>query len=381
MDAEGGKEYERLTDVGAVPDISDRPLGPSGRPMRRNRRLPLRFQDILPTPPPSMPLSRPDDRRGTEAADTLIRRVILNVRDKVRTATSRFGVFREFYDRPSADPDGDLTLEELAGLSGPTDQDRHASSDNHDPGSRSTSGSNPWYYPFANVLQYLASAWWLQTPSGQRSDPDFDSLVRNVMLDARFCPGDLEGFNSHKMKRLMDNLGQNDEGPQLPGEGWKKNVGVSIQVPEGLKQGATAEGRTFEVPGLFHRSITGIIRSVFATATNLHFTPFTTFWKDPSLPDGPAQRVYGELYASAAFHDAHAEIQGPKYKTPDCNLEKVVAGLMFWSDSTHLAQFGTAKLWPIYLFFGNMSKLWRGKPNSNLSEHLAYIPSVCTSPQ
>jgi len=28
----------------------------------------------------------------------------------------------------------------------------------------------------------------------------------------------------------------------------------------------------------------------------------------------------------------------------DCKLKKTVAEIMFWSDSTHLANFGTAKL-------------------------------------
>ena len=49
---------------------------------------------------------------------------------------------------------------------------------------------------------------------------------------------------------------------------------------------------------------------------------------------------------------------------------------MFWSDATHLANFGTAKLWPIYLFFGNLSKYIRLRPSSGACNHLAYIPSV-----
>ena len=60
----------------------------------------------------------------------------------------------------------------------------------------------------------------------------------------------------------------------------------------------------------------------------------------------------------------------------DCKREKVVAALMFWSDSTHLANFGTAKLWPIYLLFGNVSKYIRGQPSSGACQHVAYIPSL-----
>jgi hypothetical protein len=49
---------------------------------------------------------------------------------------------------------------------------------------------------------------------------------------------------------------------------------------------------------------------------------------------------------------------------------------MFWSDATQLANFGDAKLWPLYMFFGNESKYQRGKPSSNRCEHVAYFESV-----
>lgn len=52
---------------------------------------------------------------------------------------------------------------------------------------------------------------------------------------------------------------------------------------------------------------------------------------------------------------------------------------MFWSDSTHLAEFGQAKLWPIYMAFGNQSKYERAKPGNRALLHLAYLPSVRVS--
>ena len=51
---------------------------------------------------------------------------------------------------------------------------------------------------------------------------------------------------------------------------------------------------------------------------------------------------------------------------------------MLWSDSTHLANFGSASVWPLYLYFGNLSKYFRGKPGSGASNHITYIPSVST---
>ncbi|KII89354.1 hypothetical protein PLICRDRAFT_109005, partial [Plicaturopsis crispa FD-325 SS-3] len=57
-------------------------------------------------------------------------------------------------------------------------------------------------------------------------------------------------------------------------------------------------------------------------------------------------------------------------------LERAIAGLMFWSDATHLTSFGTAKAWPIYLFFGNQSKYDRAKPSSGACHQIAFVPSV-----
>jgi hypothetical protein len=54
----------------------------------------------------------------------------------------------------------------------------------------------------------------------------------------------------------------------------------------------------------------------------------------------------------------------------------VLIGIMIWSDSTLLANFGTASLWPIYLYFGNQSKYSRAKPSDFAAHHLAYIPKV-----
>jgi hypothetical protein len=63
-------------------------------------------------------------------------------------------------------------------------------------------------------------------------------------------------------------------------------------------------------------------------------------------------------------------------RNSNCKLDKVVAALMFWSDSTHLTNFGNAKLWPIYMLFENLSKYIRAKSNSGAEHHVAYIPSV-----
>ena len=61
---------------------------------------------------------------------------------------------------------------------------------------------------------------------------------------------------------------------------------------------------------------------------------------------------------------------------PGCMLESVIVAIMLWSDSTHLANFGNAALWPVYMFIGNLSKYTHAKPTSFSAHHLAYIPNV-----
>ena len=52
---------------------------------------------------------------------------------------------------------------------------------------------------------------------------------------------------------------------------------------------------------------------------------------------------------------------------------------MFTSDSTQLTAFGSTKLWPLYLFFGNESKYFQGQPCNNLCTHVAYSESASSS--
>ncbi|KAG5637871.1 hypothetical protein H0H81_002834 [Sphagnurus paluster] len=87
------------------------------------------------------------------------------------------------------------------------------------------------------------------------------------------------------------------------------------------------------------------------------------------------ERIYDEIFSSDAMIEAHLELQRQPPE-PGCELEQVVAALMFWSDLTHLASFGNTSLWPAYTWFGNMSKWYRGKPTLGTCKHLAYIPNL-----
>jgi len=66
---------------------------------------------------------------------------------------------------------------------------------------------------------------------------------------------------------------------------------------------------------------------------------------------------------------------------PGCTLPHHIVALMFWSDATQLTSFGDAKLWPLYVFFGNQTKYRRGQPSAKLCSHVAYFQMVSTISQ
>lgn len=103
---------------------------------------------------------------------------------------------------------------------------------------------------------------------------------------------------------------------------------------------------------------------------------FPKVWQSPMT--GEEQPVYDELYTSDAWNEAQEEVLKQR-RTDGCKLERVIAGLMLWSDLTHLAQFGRASAWPIYLFFGNLSKYARDSADGQACHPIAFIPPVSVS--
>jgi len=91
--------------------------------------------------------------------------------------------------------------------------------------------------------------------------------------------------------------------------------------------------------------------------------------------------MYSELYDLDVFYNKHNKVQCALINNQTCKREKVIAVLMFWSDATHLATFGTVKMWPVYMLFGNLSKYIRFKSKSRATKHLAYIPPLSDSLQ
>ena len=334
-----------------------------GRP-RRQCRLPARYRDNLPEPAPISITPTDEMRQPSEAPAPLLPRIRLIVRDSIRTMANAFGLWREYLHRPSFDPDSFVPSDDLA-PAGEAQTDhgiQETSSAGCEPSPRSPSRN-----PTVNLLLD-----WQNTGSELKSNGEVNKLV-DVLRNPDFSVEELVGFDAARKNRRQDQ--QDKKSPEF--KGFQETT-VKIDVPSGEKN---VPSTTLEVPGLHHRKLTTVIRSAFESplASKFHYSPFKLFHQPASskLPE----RVYSELYNSDAFIKEHDRVQRapvPEQES-DCKLEKVVAALMFWSDATHLANFGTAKLWPIYMFLGNLSKYTRAEPTSNACYHIAYIPSLADS--
>jgi len=211
-----------------------------------------------------------------------------------------------------------------------------------------------------------------------KSLAELDRLVNEVVLADDFDKADLQGFRASKELERLDQYQGDPEDIRSSfstADGWIE-TSVKICLPtDGVRHLSEESAPEFAVPGLFYRRPLEVIKTAFreASAEQFHLTPFETFFQ--ASPNEPAERVYSEMYTSPAMINEHHKIASTP-RVDGCTLETVVASIMLWSDSTHLASFGTASLWPIYMYFGNQSKYVRGKPSCFAAHHLAYIPKV-----
>ena len=315
------------------------------------RRLPARYRDILPQPAPSVV-------NDVEAQRTHIPRILLIVRDTIRTVTNAFGLWREYQHRPSYDPDSAVDADELANA-GESDVSSPSVTD-HDPNLEPIHQNS--------TIEHLIN--WQNTGSASKSNNEVNRLVKDVLLHPDFSADDLKGFDATRKNQRLDKADAKSSHLTAFQE-----TSVTIEVPSGDK---TKPAQPIQIPGLYFRKLTTVIKDAFQSplASQYHFSPFKLYRTSPTT--GEHERIYSEIYNSDSFIKEHDRVQRAPVPDDDwnCKREKIVAALMFWSDSTHLANFGTAKLWPIYMFLGNLSKYTRSHPTAHACHHLAYIPSL-----
>jgi len=210
---------------------------------------------------------------------------------------------------------------------------------------------------------------WQNDGESTKSDGAVNKLVKDVLCHPKFMVSDLKNFDARRENRRQD--AADSKSPLLDGF---KEANVTIDVPSGNKH---VPPQAFSIPGMHYQNLTSAIRTAFSgpLASKLHFTPYKMFHKSDS---DKSERVYSEIYDSDVLLQEHDRVQRLPLHPDDrgCKRERIVAALMCWSDMTHLTDFGSAKLWPIYMMLGNLSKYVRANPNSGACMHVAYLPSL-----
>jgi len=158
--------------------------------------------------------------------------------------------------------------------------------------------------------------------------------------------------------------------------GWNHQFGyVCPSTKTKMPESSAAE---LESEGFFHQDIIDVISSVYRSdaVRSFEHVPFKSFWR--SSEDSPPECLYGEIFSSDAMLDADNDICTICLENDldESDLEAISVPLLFYSDSTHLANFGNASCWPVYLLFGSQSKYIRAMPTSSACHHIAYMPEV-----
>lgn len=366
------------------------------RRTRRTRILPKRFRDDIPQPlaqlpPPSADLSNlPGETLSTcdrlvpvdATTPTSVRpgdqpTLRSRITRCFRTSRNAFGLLRQYFSSspPSHDPEELVDFSDLCDGHEESLATAHFQPCSIDVADASPSTSIPTmsFGPYPNESSFLLGDWYWNG-GRQKSLEDFRSLL-DIIGRPEFCPEDVHGTKWHAIDAKLGLNDFDDESDEwLDDAGWRKSS-ITISVPF-HKRAKHPGAKDFFVGYLYHRPLISVIKEKLSNPDEtrfFHYEPFELLWQ--RHPAAQEVRVHGELYTSPAFLEVHRDLQASPNE-PDCDLQKVVVALMFLSDATHLTQFGTAKLWPGYLMFGNDSKYRRCKPTCNICHHIAYFQAV-----
>jgi len=287
------------------------------------------------------------------------------------------GLYRVYPTRPTLFPPDDSHLISLTDA--PTLEGPQVAESNSNAAHVATGFAPPdvdidsLFDAFTNTSCGLLMAWFYSGTT-QKSNAEAIRLARYTSHPS-FKGEETASFDPVHEGKLLDNFLRDKSNPFREEHGWRQST-VKIRLPKERKSWTSeADAPELEVPGVYHRSLTSIIRSTFEDdiSKTFHFTPYSQYWK---VSDTKTVQVFSEAYSSPAMLDVYTKINALP-REPGDDLERVVAPLMMWSDATHLTNFGDASLWPFYMYFGNQSKYTRGKPTSHACHHVAYIPTVC----
>ena len=245
----------------------------------------------------------------------------------------------------------------------------------YDKGQPGPAATSPVSHPFKNDSTFEVVKTLQLGPSSKTAQGM--NAVAGLITSKKVDPDEILGFNATTELRHLDDFAAKSP---IAGGPWQTGS-VKIKMPcmRGHNRSISKEedAPEFEIPGVRYRSLVDILISKIQdpnTSRSFQNTPFTEWWCPPGSTT--PIRIYGEAYSSDIAVQLYEEIKGIPPPADSPQIESVVILLMLGSDATHLASFGTASLWPIYVFFGNMSKYDSSRPSEFAACHLAYLPKV-----
>lgn len=360
-------------------DDEDLDLPLAQRRKRRQINLPTRYDDDLPEAlqalPPPEALAIPSGMYSKHLEFHLHAHTSnlggLNI---VESPPNCFGLFRRYFADtfPAHDPDSDITLVDLC------DIPSRIPEVTGDVSPTDISGVED-YSPYPNRSSFLLGEWnW--NDQVQKSKSTFNTLV-DIIKDPDFHPCDIQDTQWESIDKQLGSSDDTwiDDDDLVPS--WIRNdarwsrTQITISVPF-HRYTSNPGPRDYDIPDFYHRSIVSILREALShplESLHFHHEPYELYWKCREGVE--PMRVFGELYTSPSFIDAHRALQDSPPE-PGCTLPRIVASLMLASDATHVTSFGETKIWPQYLYFGNHSKYRRCKPSCHLCYHVAYFQRV-----
>lgn len=357
------------------------PEGPTGRGHRKKRRPVWKFKDMIPSSlvrrrkrgnsaanldtslhdiDPDQPLENPLPPPDTEdvrmspvacSAQTIAARPFC-------TPANDFGLHREYYEEPPCVPEyfSDVTPSVVA----PTIIDI--------------------INPYPNLSSFRFAHLNAVIPNKSQA---YEDAMQALLLRVDFERFDLDGVNMEAMKKkvLAGSVPWGDKDL-----GWRESP-VTIGIPDSdkSKKGKERsraddgfEGQPYSVDGFWYRPIIPLLKSILTSdeSRTFHYEPYKQLWRRPGTSDPPI-RIYDEMFTADAWLAEHEKIQNIALPPDEpSDYPRAIASLMFWSDSTHLAEFGEASAWPIYMALGNQSKYERSRPGAHALHHIGFLPSV-----
>lgn len=231
--------------------------------------------------------------------------------------------------------------------------------------------------PQEGVPGFATANWtaWLNTGSPYKSCNESNKIT-HLFTHPAWNFQEFATYNAYTESRRFDREHFSGKAALKQDDRWKE-ADIDIPIPcVGHKQ-KEADAPVFTVKGLLYRDLVEIITEQLKnpeTFKEMYLQPFSEHWK-PVGEDTPV-RVYGEVYSSDAMLNAQQRLLEKLQNLPRPQPEALLVMLMLASDSTFLTQFSQASMWPVYMFFGNISKYLRGSMDSLPVHHVAYLPKV-----